>query len=114
MQSLGGSGPELDCTGLILSSTPSSFNPRPTNQTKPTNPPPAPFRPPPPPHTHTKHTADGDENWHLFKVTVTDEHPTARDLTPFEGVRAQNVMTSKRRPDELLVRAGERAGVRVG
>lgn len=57
------------------------------------------------PHTQPN-TADGDENWHLFKVDVTAEQPTARDLTPFEGVRAQGVMTARSRPDELLVRPG--------
>lgn len=39
-------------------------------------------------------------------MDVTVEAPTARDLTPFEGVRAQGVMTSRSRPDELLVRFG--------
>ena len=58
----------------------------------------------PPAHTNI---ADGDENWHLFKVCISDVELTARDLTPFEGVRAQNVMTSRSRPDEILVRTIE-------
>jgi len=53
----------------------------------------------------------GDENWHLYTVRVEaageggagGATPTVRDLTPFEGVRAQNVILSKKRPDELLV-----------
>jgi dipeptidyl aminopeptidase/acylaminoacyl peptidase len=43
----------------------------------------------------------GDENWHLY-ATPLDGGKT-RDLTPFEGVRAQNLMTDPEHPNELLV-----------
>ena len=43
----------------------------------------------------------GDENWRLFDVDVhTLER---RDLTPFEGVRAQIIATEKKHPGEILV-----------
>src|SRR5215469_11079548 len=43
----------------------------------------------------------GDENWRLYDVDlVTMER---RDLTPFEGIHATIIGTSKRRPDEVLV-----------
>ncbi|TFJ83469.1 hypothetical protein NSK_005238 [Nannochloropsis salina CCMP1776] len=53
----------------------------------------------------------GDENWHLFSVPLSpweaaDARPgrvPVRDLTPFEGVRAENVRRCPRHPDELLV-----------
>lgn len=41
----------------------------------------------------------GDENWHLWKQGV--DSPEAQDLTPFEGVRAQNVLTDKHSPGEV-------------
>jgi dipeptidyl aminopeptidase/acylaminoacyl peptidase len=44
---------------------------------------------------------DGDEIDHLFSADL--ESGNIRDLTPFRGVRAQNVMTSPRRPGEVLV-----------
>jgi dipeptidyl aminopeptidase/acylaminoacyl peptidase len=43
----------------------------------------------------------GDENWRLYDVDPgTLER---RDLTPFEGIHATIIGTSKRRPDEVLV-----------
>src|SRR5215472_13694294 len=43
----------------------------------------------------------GDENWRLYDVDlVTMER---RDLTPFEGIHANIIATSKRRPNEVLV-----------
>lgn len=54
--------------------------------------------------------AAGDENFHLFAVDVgkawdseNEGVPPARDLTPGEGVKAQNVITNYRYADELLV-----------
>ncbi len=45
--------------------------------------------------------AGGDENWRLYDVDlVTLER---RDLTPFEGIHAQIIAASKRRPAEVLV-----------
>jgi hypothetical protein len=45
--------------------------------------------------------SDGDENWHVYAV-----HPgtrEVRDLTPFPGVKSQNLLTSPRKPGEILV-----------
>ena len=43
----------------------------------------------------------GDENWRLYDV---DPRTLGRrDLTPFEGIHATIIGTSKRRPDEVLV-----------
>ena len=49
---------------------------------------------------------DGDENWHLYSV-----HPktnTVRDLSPYEGVRVEDVFTDPNHPDEILVAMNER------
>ncbi len=43
----------------------------------------------------------GDENNHLVSVDV--ERGIVRDLTPFMGVRAEDVFTDPHRPDEVLV-----------
>ena len=43
----------------------------------------------------------GDENWRLYDVDP--ESVARRDLTPFEGIHATIIGTSKRRPDEVLV-----------
>jgi dipeptidyl aminopeptidase/acylaminoacyl peptidase len=43
----------------------------------------------------------GDENWRLYDVDP--ESLARRDLTPFEGIHATIIGTSKRRPDEVLV-----------
>jgi dipeptidyl aminopeptidase/acylaminoacyl peptidase len=43
----------------------------------------------------------GDENWRLYDVDP--ETLARRDLTPFEGIHASIIGTSKRRPDEVLV-----------
>lgn len=44
---------------------------------------------------------DGDENWHLFAADLAGG--SVRDLTPFPGARAQNVLTSPKRSREILV-----------
>lgn len=44
---------------------------------------------------------DGDENWHLYAIAVAGGE--ARDLTPFPGVRADNILTDVRRPHTVLV-----------
>ncbi len=44
---------------------------------------------------------EGDENWHVYLVSIADRQ--VRDLTPFEGVRAQSLMTDKHHPREILV-----------
>ena len=43
----------------------------------------------------------GDENWHLYAVDLNGAKP--RDLTPFEGVRAQNLITDPKHPGEVLI-----------
>src|SRR5262249_46037064 len=44
---------------------------------------------------------NGDENQHLYSVDVTTGE--TRDLTPQEGVRAQDLMLDEHHPDEALV-----------
>jgi dipeptidyl aminopeptidase/acylaminoacyl peptidase len=44
---------------------------------------------------------EGDENWRLYAVDL--EKGVTRDLTPFEGVRAQNLITDPEHPREVLV-----------
>lgn len=44
---------------------------------------------------------DGDENFHLFAVNLKDN--IVRDLTPFQGVRAQLVDLDHKHPREVLV-----------
>jgi dipeptidyl aminopeptidase/acylaminoacyl peptidase len=43
----------------------------------------------------------GDENWHVYAVDL--ETKAVRDLTPFQGVRASNIMLEKKFPDQMLV-----------
>ncbi|NCO69437.1 MAG: S9 family peptidase, partial [Acidobacteria bacterium] len=43
----------------------------------------------------------GDENFHVFLVDLASK--VVRDLTPFQGIRAQGVMTDRTHPNELLV-----------
>jgi len=44
---------------------------------------------------------DGDEKWHLYSA---DTHTgTVKDLTPFAQAKIQNLITSPRRPHEILV-----------
>ena len=43
----------------------------------------------------------GDENWHVYAVNL--ETAVVRDLTPFQGIRAQQIMLDKLHPDEMLV-----------
>jgi dipeptidyl aminopeptidase/acylaminoacyl peptidase len=47
------------------------------------------------------HDNAGDEIPHLFSADLTNGN--VRDLTPFRGVRAQNVLTDSRHPDSALV-----------
>jgi dipeptidyl aminopeptidase/acylaminoacyl peptidase len=44
---------------------------------------------------------DGDENWHVYSVNL--ETRSVRDLTPFQGVRANNIITERKKPNEILV-----------
>jgi len=45
--------------------------------------------------------SDGDENFHLYSVDL--ESRVVRDLTPFKGLKAQNLLTCGRRPREVLI-----------
>jgi len=57
---------------------------------------------------------EGNENFHLWAIdattinTIDDSDALARDLTPGENVKASNLITNKRFPDELLVATNER------
>src|SRR6266850_5712988 len=48
----------------------------------------------------------GNENFHAYRVNLDDA--AVKDLTPFEGVRAQNLMTDPKHPDEMLVGLNQR------
>jgi dipeptidyl aminopeptidase/acylaminoacyl peptidase len=56
---------------------------------------------------HTNHhilyiqDKNGDENWHLYVVDLNVDE--TRDLTPFEGVNAQLLGVSPKRPDEIMI-----------
>jgi len=50
----------------------------------------------------------GDENFHLYAIDASTAGSKARDLTPFAGAKAQNVITNKRFPNELLVAVNDR------
>ncbi len=45
--------------------------------------------------------ADGDENFHLYSVNINSD--MIRDLTPFQGVKAQVIDLEPEFPDEILV-----------
>ena len=45
----------------------------------------------------------GDENFHLYAIDALTPGSEAIDLTPFDGAKAQNTITNKRFPDEILV-----------
>lgn len=49
---------------------------------------------------------DGDENWRVYSVRISDN--TVTDLTPFEGVAARIQEISERRPDEILLAINNR------
>ena len=49
---------------------------------------------------------DGDENHHIYVLPATGGE--AKDLTPFDGVRAEIMGVSSRKPDEVLVRLNKR------
>lgn len=66
---------------------------------------------------------DGDENFHLFAIDAlpssndddatnnegdNSSFPPVRDLTPGENVKAQNIFTNYRYPDQILVGTNER------
>jgi dipeptidyl aminopeptidase/acylaminoacyl peptidase len=49
---------------------------------------------------------DGDENWRVYAVAPATK--TVKDLTPFEGVRSQNLITDRQHPKQLLVGLNQR------
>jgi len=51
---------------------------------------------------------EGDENFHLWAIDATDSDAVAKDLTPGKDVKASNLITNKRFPDEILVATNER------
>ncbi|MBN1410397.1 MAG: S9 family peptidase [Spirochaetales bacterium] len=48
----------------------------------------------------------GDENFHLYATDASTGD--TRDLTPFDGVRAQNIITSVKYPDTVLIGLNKR------
>jgi dipeptidyl aminopeptidase/acylaminoacyl peptidase len=52
-------------------------------------------------HILYEQDSDGDENWHVYSVDLATRE--VRDLTPFSGVKAQNLLTSPAHPDEILI-----------
>ncbi|MFC8830617.1 alpha/beta fold hydrolase [Streptomyces sp. NPDC057137] len=51
---------------------------------------------------------DGDENWHVHRVDLTDPGAKAVDLTPFPGARVMGFETSVSRPGKALLRLNQR------
>jgi dipeptidyl aminopeptidase/acylaminoacyl peptidase len=51
-------------------------------------------------HLLYQQDSDGDENFHIYSADLAGG--PVRDLTPFQGVKAQNLCTSPRRPGEIL------------
>ncbi len=43
----------------------------------------------------------GDENWHLYAVAI--DGGEVRDLTPYDGVRAENLITDPGHPNAVLI-----------
>jgi dipeptidyl aminopeptidase/acylaminoacyl peptidase len=48
----------------------------------------------------------GDENWHVHSVDLASRE--VKDLTPYEGVAAQNIYTDPNHPNEILVELNQR------
>lgn len=49
---------------------------------------------------------DGDENWHLYSVTLNNGE--TKDMTPFQGVRAQNLILDKKYPEKAYIALNKR------
>ena len=43
----------------------------------------------------------GDENWHVYLANLASK--VVRDMTPFQGIRAQGMITDRHYPNELLI-----------
>lgn len=50
---------------------------------------------------------DGDENWHLYTVNLRTGK--TQDLTPYPGVRMQNLLMSSQHPHEVLIGLNRRS-----
>ncbi len=57
-------------------------------------------------HLIYERDSDGDELFHAYSVDVVTG--VTRDLTPFPGVRVQNLLSSAQRPHEILVGLNKR------
>src|SRR5262249_6602876 len=53
----------------------------------------------------------GNENWHVYAVDLDSKQ--VRDLTPFDGVHAELVADSPRRPSEILVALNQQDPARM-
>ena len=49
---------------------------------------------------------NGDENWHVYAVDLGSKD--VRDLTPYDGARAENLLTDRGSPQEILVGLNKR------
>ncbi len=49
---------------------------------------------------------DGDENWHLYQTNLTTQ--TTKDLTPYEGVKAEIVAADSHFPHDMLIQMNKR------
>ncbi len=50
---------------------------------------------------------DGDEDWHLYAQPISSQggkHMPARDLTPWKGVRAENLLLDRHHPSKVWCR----------
>lgn len=52
--------------------------------------------------------SDGDENWHLYSVSILSQAPEIKDMTPFEKIQANVIATSPNVPQEILVSMNRR------
>lgn len=52
---------------------------------------------------------EGDENWHLHRVSVSEAEHCSADLTPFSGVRVMGLELSLDKPDKVFVQMNYRA-----
>jgi dipeptidyl aminopeptidase/acylaminoacyl peptidase len=52
-------------------------------------------------HIIYRQDKDGDENWHTYLVNL--ETNIVRDLTPFQGIRTDKFIMSKKHPDVIMV-----------
>lgn len=59
-------------------------------------------------NSHVLYAQDegGDENWHLFSVSLADSK--ALDLTPMKGVQARIIQASPKKPSQLLLGINDR------